>query len=143
MSTKNTTILISGASIAGANHPTWLGLARELGIGLMTRTGEDHFALFGLEMKHVIDGEEIKPDKGKILEEDMKKIFIEIGNDAKQIKKPAVPWSESDPFIRKHLQEFDDMSVDDRLGQLKTKLKLNNPTLAFREMEMLLGNNLV
>lgn len=128
-------IIELGAELVGANHPVWLGLARELGIGLMVLTGEEHYEVLGLEMKHRIDGKDIKPDEGKQVTEKMEAIFKEIGQDARQIKNPAEPWSQP------QLQKFDSMSVADKLDQLKAKLKIDKLTL--REMEIFLGNDLV
>jgi len=124
-----------GAELVGVKHKTWLDLARELGIGLMVRTGEDHYKVLGLEMKHRIDGRDIGQDEGKELSDKMEEIFKEFGEDAKLIKDASAPFNQPD------LQRFDAMSVADKLDQLKPKLKFDKRTV--REMEVFLGNDLV
>ncbi|HEX4960878.1 MAG TPA: FAD-dependent oxidoreductase [Thermoanaerobaculia bacterium] len=124
-----------GAELVGVKHTTWLSLARELGIGMMVRTGEDHYAVLGLEMKHRIDGKDIGGKEGEAVAEKMEEIFKEFGKDAKLIKDAAAPFNQPE------LQKFDQMSVADKLEQLRPKLKIDKLTL--REMEVFLGNDLV
>jgi monoamine oxidase len=137
----NGSVIEFGAELVGANHPTWLRLATDLGVALMTRTGEDHYALFGLEMKHRIDGKDIDPKIGKQLEEEMKKILVAIGKEANQIGDSAKPW------LRADNRKLDDMSVLDKLTghppDVPNGLGLSKDKLVFKEIKLLLENNLV
>lgn len=131
-------IIEFGAELVGANHPVWLGLARDLGVGLMTRTGEDHYKLLGLEMKISIDGKTIDPTAAKKLTEDMKQVFIAIGKEARQIRSSDEPW------VYAGNQTLDKMSVADKLTKPGPGgLGLGKNTLLFKAMKILLENNLV
>ncbi len=131
-------IIEFGAELVGANHPVWLGLAKELGVGLMTCTGEDHFAMLGLEMKLRIDGKDINEKDAKQLEEDMTKIFKEIGKEARQITSATEPW------LHPANQKFDGMSVESKLIKPPPDgLGLQKDKLLFKALAILLENDLV
>lgn len=138
-------IIDFGAELVGANHPTWLTLARELGIGLMTRTGDDHYDLFGLKMKINIDGKDINPDQARALKLEMEKIFKKIGKEARQIGDPAAPWlTPPPPPPAMGNKDFDQMSVYDKLTKAPPGgFGLKKGMLVLRAIELLLGNNLL
>jgi monoamine oxidase len=130
-------IIEFGAELIGANHARWIHLARELGVGLMTRTGEDHYALMGLEMVHKVDGRDIDIRYGLRLTGLLKDVLKEIGKDAKQVEEPAAPWR--DPAN----QKFDNMSVDDKLtGKRPAGLGLPRNDIRYLELKILLENDL-
>jgi monoamine oxidase len=131
-------IIEFGAELVGANHPVWLGLARDLGVGLMTRTGENHFALLGLEMKFRIDGKDIDPNAAEQLTKKMRAVFVEIGKDASRIKDANRPWDQPELQMR-----FDNMSVADKLTKPRPDGLGITDKLLLRSIQMLLENNVV
>jgi len=131
-------IIEFGAELVGANHPVWLGLAKELGVGLMTRTSDAHFAMMGLEMKLRIDGKDIIETEAKKLQKDMEEIFKEIGKEARQITSATEPW------LYPANQKLDGMSVAAKLlNPPPDGLGLQKDKLPFKGIALLLENNLV
>jgi len=132
--TKGTRTTEFGAELVGANHPTWIKLARDLGVGLITRTGEGHYKLLKLKVKLRFDGsagKDLSDTEAQTLEEGMRAAFKEIGKDAKMINDASRPWKQPD------LEKFDKVSVQEKLGTLKlTKL-------VYRGIQMQLENNMV
>ena len=138
--TNGTRTIEFGAELVGANHPTWIKLARDLGVGLITRTGEDHYKLMRLQMKLRVDGKDLSNQDAKQMEQEMKAIILEIGKDASKIKddNASKPWNQPD------LKKFDDMSLKDKLIKPRPDgLALNPTTLGYRAIQMQLENNLV
>jgi monoamine oxidase len=127
-----------GAELVGANHPVWLGLARDLGVGLMTRTGEGDFGVLDLRMKVRIDGKDIDDKTARKLTDDMTAVFKAIGKDADKITDAARPWKQPE------LKKFDGMSVADKLTRpTPDGLGLKKDQLLFRGLELLIVNDLL
>jgi monoamine oxidase len=136
--TKGPRTIEFGAELVGANHPAWIEIARTLGVGLMTRTGEHHYKAMQLAMKVRIDGKDLSEKAAEQMTKEMEAIFLEISKDASEINDPTQPWN--DP----RLQKFDNMSVDDKLLRSRPDgLALNKTKLGYRGIQMQLENNMV
>ncbi len=84
-------VIEAGAELIGLNHPMWLSLARQFGLGLTVLTSEDQYAGAGLEMPLRIKGGSVA-NRDKLYEQ-MTFVFRKISNDAKVIKDPFAPWT--------------------------------------------------
>ena len=136
--TKGTRTIEFGAELVGANHPLWLETARQFGIGLMSRTSESHYGILGLAMKLRVDGKDLSEADAKQMTKEMQAIFVKIGKDAALVKDPSQPWTQA------NLQDFDTMSVDDKLRKPAPRgLALNPGKLGYRGIQMLLENDLL
>jgi monoamine oxidase len=135
----NGRVIDFGAELVGANHPRMLDLTTQLGVALMMRTAESDYDRFQLDMKFRVDGKDIDRKTGKQINDEMDQVFFKLAKDAKLIKDPASPWNQ--PDLQK---KFDEISVDDKLTKPPpVGLGLPRDKLLFRNLEMLLGNNLV
>jgi len=123
-----------GAELIGSIHPLWRELAIEYGLAWISRMNADLYAREGLEL-HVRFDKLLSVDELKILHKLMGVVLKAIGVDAKLVGDPARPWLEKQN--RKQLEQFDNMSVADKLK----KLAIKEDSLLFKSMELLLRNN--
>jgi monoamine oxidase len=107
---SNGRITEEGAELIGSFHTTWLGLAREYGLAVVSRMDPDLYERAGLHMKLRLDTDR-DLSKGEIcrLGQEMDVVLEKLARAASQIRDPSLPWL--DPT----LETYDKMSVAEAL----------------------------
>ena len=85
-------ILERGAELIGANHPLWLQLARDFGLGLSVLTEDDQFAGAGLALPIRLLGRRLTPAQVERLYNEMKRAADALVREAAVITDPYNPW---------------------------------------------------
>lgn len=124
-----------GAELIGSMHLTWLALARELGVGLISIMEGDYYARVGLHVRVELDKLLTWPEVVQVATDMRDKILIPFGSDAKKIIDPAAPWAQT--IHAKQIADWDRMSVAARL----TALGIAKGSRIWMAMELLLCNN--
>ena len=125
-------VIEAGAEFIGLNHPMWLLLAKQFGLGLTVVTGEDQYAGAGLELPLNISGKAV-PDPEKLYEQ-MTFVFQKISNDAKAITDPFAPW------VAPGAAALDAKSVADKITEFARLLPRPHPLL-IKAIELQLVND--
>lgn len=105
-----------GAELIGSMHVTWLALARELGVGLITRMEGDYYARVGLNVKVQLDKLLTWPEVVEVATDIRNKILIPFGRDARKVVDPAQPWAQK--IDEKQIADWNQMSVAKKLEDL-------------------------
>jgi monoamine oxidase len=85
-------ILEKGAELIGANHPQWLQLARDFGLGLSVLTEDDEYAEEGLAIPIRLGGRRLTPAQVERLYQEMKRAQDDLVRQAAAITDPFNPW---------------------------------------------------
>ena len=85
-------ILEKGAELIGVNHPQWLILARELGLGLSVITEDDEYAGAQLMQPVRFAGHRLTPTQVEKLYRDMKRATDDLTGRAGVVTDPYNPW---------------------------------------------------
>ena len=124
-------IIEEGAELVGSFHTTWLSLAQEYGLAMISRMDEELYWRANLEEKLTLD----KPLSRKEIEEvngQMRMVLEGIAKLARdEIKNPAEPWLETDPMRLIRLKLYDAMSV----GQYLTKRAVDSKVVQYFRMD--------
>lgn len=88
---KSTGIVEAGGELIGYNHPLWLALARQLGLGLSLTTSDTNFDALDLDMPLYVGGEKVARGRLEGLYDEMDKAFGNMAKKAKEIDETA-PW---------------------------------------------------
>src|ERR1051325_1948982 len=126
-----------GAELVGSMHLTWLALAREYGLGLITRTDGDYHARLGLEVKVKLDKLLAWTEVMQVVIDLRNRILEKFGQDARSILDPSRPWIPTSPTGWLQVQRWDGMSVGDKLSNLG----IAKGSRLWLAMELLLRNN--
>jgi monoamine oxidase len=98
-----------GAELIGSFHTTWLGLAREFGLAMISRMDPELYERECLDVKLTLD-KDLSMADFKRLSEEMEKVLMRLSDAALEaIEDPARPWLQNDP--QRGLQKYDNMSV--------------------------------
>jgi monoamine oxidase len=81
-----------GAELSGWNHPLWLMLNEQFGLGISMLTSEDNYASMGLDMPLRLMGHVVPPDGLPLIYQEMTDAFAAMGDQAKAID-PNAPWT--------------------------------------------------
>lgn len=102
-----------GAELIGSFHTTWLGLAREYGLAMISRMDPDLYERAGLRMKLRLGTDrDLSMDAICQLGKAMDVVLERIARHASQIRDPSQPWLD---FT---LKGYDNMSVADALEKI-------------------------
>lgn len=132
---SNGRITEEGAELIGSFHTTWLGLAKEYGLALISRMDPDLYERAGLRVKLRLDRDSTKDlPMVKINEigKDMEVVLERIARDASQIRDESQPWL--DP----RLKAYDNMSV---AHALETRYQVKRDSLLWKAFEFKLVND--
>jgi monoamine oxidase len=132
-------IIEEGAELVGSFHTTWLRLALEYRLGMISRMDEHLYALEGLTTKITLD-KDLSIKEAKDLNDAMRTRVLEpLAHLAdKEIKDPSQPWLEPG------LNKFDGMTVEDALPkfcQIAKRIKGNPDEELWRMLEFKLVND--
>jgi|tagenome__1003787_1003787.scaffolds.fasta_scaffold20989546_4 monoamine oxidase len=83
----------TGAELIGINHPLWLQLADQFGLGMSVFTQDDDFAAEGLEMPLILNGKSLNDAEQATLYAQMNGIFTEWCSLASVVENPWLPWT--------------------------------------------------
>ena len=82
-----------GAELIGSFHTTWLELAREYGLAMISRMSPELYDQERLALRLRLGGKDISMDEFFKLEKEMRKRVLEpMARDASQILDPSQPW---------------------------------------------------
>ena len=85
-------VIEAGAELIGYAHPTWLTLARDLGLGLSVWTTESDFDALRLEMPLDLCGHRLSETEANHVYIDMNVALEKMAHAAQKIKNPLHPW---------------------------------------------------
>jgi monoamine oxidase len=116
---SNGRITEAGAELIGSFHTTWLELAREYGLAVISRMDPDLYQQARLDVKLTLD-KPLTMDEFVNLEKAVRTRVLEpMARDAaSQILDPSQPWREPNPTKLDLLKRYDNMSVADALEKL-------------------------
>lgn len=89
-------LLETGAELIGSNHPVWLDLAREFGMGMSVLTEDDEYAEEGLALPVWMGGpggRRLTPTQVEALYRDMDRAAKALARAASVITDPYNPWA--------------------------------------------------
>jgi monoamine oxidase len=99
-----------GAELIGSFHTKWLELAREFGLAMISRMDSELYNLEGLEEQIILDKRLSKDDIDKLTGDMYSRVLTPLALlAAREIQRPSEPW------LQRHLIEFDKMSVQEAL----------------------------
>jgi monoamine oxidase len=87
-------IIEEGAELIGSFHTTWLTLAREYGMAMISRMDWSHYERELLDVKLTLD-KDLSMREIKDLDDAMNKVLRRIADDANQIRNMDRPWEDS------------------------------------------------
>lgn len=113
-----------GAELIGKNHPNWIRYAQKFGIKLtsLEESGESVREAF-------VGGRRYLGDEARQLEKEMQPGYTELSQDA-QLANSLEPWKTPDA------QRYDQMSVADRLAQMKLTERARQALARELELDM-------
>jgi monoamine oxidase len=100
-----------GAELIGSFHTTWLGLAREYGLAMVSRMDPDLYQREGLSVKLTLD-KPLSRVEFNDLTAKMNAVLKKIALLAKGIRDPSRPWKQA------RLKTFDNMTVQQALHRV-------------------------
>lgn len=83
----------AGAETIGYNHPTWLSLARNYGLGFLVLSSEEAFTALDLEGPLYLDGRLLSSKQAEQVYEEMKSMITAISAAAGEIANPHECWN--------------------------------------------------
>lgn len=112
-------IIEAGGENIGVNHPNWIDLAIEFGLGLHVNPSEDNFEAAKLAMPIYVNGKILTETEAEKLYQDLTKIYGKLTILASEIKDANAPWKTL------NAKKWDAMSLGDWLDkQAKPKTLL-------------------
>lgn len=134
-------IIETGAELVGSFHTAWLRLAQQYGIAMISRMGDIEYERAQLNLKLRLDTDKdlTWPEVSK-LNGEMEKILRKIADDARLVTRETCPWEESNPQIKKKLQDYDNLSVADAL-RTKYGVTPNSQPQLWKMLEFKLVND--
>jgi monoamine oxidase len=136
-------VVEAGGELIGYNHPTWLMLAREFDLGLLTLTSDDAIASLELEMPLEIDGTVLKPGQVKTIFDEMTAAFLAMSRQAlRDVPDPHKPWTAKHALAldRKPLSHWIDGLSCSRLTKKAIYIQFENTNAAPADRQSFLGN---
>jgi len=107
---SNGRITEEGAELIGSFHTTWLELAREYGLAMISRMSPELYDQERLALRLRLGGKDISTDDFFKLEKEMRKRVLEpMARDASQILHPSQPW------LQPQLRREDNTRISDAL----------------------------
>jgi monoamine oxidase len=108
-------IIEEGAELIGSFHTTWLGLARQFGLSVISRMESELYERAGLDVKFRLLGKNLPKKRLIELAKAMDVVLKRIADDAdKYIEDASEPWREPNAKLNK-LEDLDNTSVADKL----------------------------
>jgi monoamine oxidase len=101
----------AGGELIGYNHPTWLMLAKQFGLGLSVLTTEDSFTSLDMEMPLSLGGRSLSPKETKEIYNEMEPAIANICSEARKVSDPYKCWEVSNSY------DLDKMSLADWIGK--------------------------
>ena len=130
-------VIEEGAELIGSFHTTWLSLARDYGLGVITRTDDEDYARAGLKLKLRLD-KELTQDEIRELTPKVDAVLKSIACEAALIQNVDCPWKDqTPPPPQKGPKDWDKMSVADALDQLHVPRN----SRVWKMLELLLVND--
>jgi monoamine oxidase len=112
----NGRIIETGAELIGSFHTAWLRLAQQYGIAMINRMGETEYERERLNLKlRLGTDKDLTWPEVKKLNEEVDKVLKKITAHANLLAHETCPWEESNPQVKKQLQDWDNQSVADVL----------------------------
>jgi monoamine oxidase len=121
-----------GAELIGSFHTTWLALAREFKLAMISRMDGHLYEREGLAEKLVLDRPLSMKEIWNLEKQTAHQVLARVSDAASRIKDASKPWEQ------KALRKFDDISVAEVLEK-KYKLDRNGPI--WKELVFLLVND--
>ena len=114
-------IIEAGGELIGVNHPNWIDLAIEFGLGLNVVPTEDNFTNAKLDMPVYVNGKLLTDKEAEKLYNDLTKIYGKLTLLASEIKNANAPWKTA------NAKKWDAMSLGtwlDKQAKPKTLLRI-------------------
>jgi monoamine oxidase len=89
--TRSSGIVEAGGELIGYNHPMWLCLAKDFGLGLSVITSDANFEALDLDMPIYLDGKKLSDRKMERIYQEMSGAFDKMARRAKNIDAKR-PW---------------------------------------------------
>jgi monoamine oxidase len=84
-------LIEAGAELIGLNHPIWLDLALQFGLGMSVITDESHFTGQGLEVPVYVDGRRYVGTAAEATYREMSRVMLRLSDLAREVN-PLQPW---------------------------------------------------
>lgn len=136
-------VVEAGGELIGYNHPTWLMLAGEFDLGLLTLTSDEAMASLKLEMPLEIDGTVLKPGQVRTIFDEMTTAFLAMSRQAlRDVPHPHKPWTAKRALAldRRPLSDWIDRLPCSRLTKKAIYIQFDNTNAAPADRQSFLGN---
>jgi monoamine oxidase len=112
---ENNRIIEAGGELIGYDHPLWLTLARNFGLGLSVLSSDANFDALRLESPLYLDGRKLSKPRMESIYEEMTAAFNKMSRQAQGIKDPHRPW------LAKNAIELDNTPLSEWIAELHCK----------------------
>lgn len=112
---ENNRIIEAGGELIGYDHPLWLMLAREFGLGFSVLSSDANFDALRLESPLYLDGTRLSKPRLESIWEEMTVAFNKMSRQAQAIKDPQKPW------LTKNAGKLDDKRLSEWIAELHCK----------------------
>jgi monoamine oxidase len=89
--TRSSGVVEAGGELIGYNHPMWLRLAKQFGLGLSVITSDANFEALNLDMPLYLDGRKMSDPQMKTIYDEMYDAFDKMARQAERID-ARKPW---------------------------------------------------